>query len=200
MEVDFKRKHAIMKSNRGAEYKNIIHRSFKPVYLFSKALGVMPLSYTRKNSVKNTDSHKRNTNSMEVEWSWKSAAYSGVCIALFFTIRYLILITRPHPPPPKVEADDHNNSTAGNFINSNNSQPPSFPNGREHVIGSMNDVVDFTCNILAIITGVVGARKIPEIFRHLQDLDENSDEDGYVLLGKSNSLFHCVSSRIANCT
>jgi hypothetical protein len=189
MKVDLKRKHPMMKRNQDAEHKNIIHKSFRPAYLFSKTLGVMPLSYTRKKSVTITEACNRNINSMEFEWSWKGAVYSGLWIALLITIRYFIIISRPRPPP-RFEADnDHSNSTSENFSNRNTSHPPHFPEGRGHLIGSMNEHLDFVCTFLVLIFGVVAARKIPEIFRHLQDLDENADEDGYVLLGKSNPLY-----------
>lgn len=189
MKVDLKTEYPIMKINEDSEYKNIIHKSFRPAYLFSKALGVMPLSYKIRSSAKVTEARNRKMNSMEFEWSWKGAMYSGLWIALLITIRYFIFITR-RSPPPRVERDsDHSNSTFENFSNWSNSHPPPFPGGREHLIGSMNELLDFTCTLLALIIGVVGARKIPEIFRQLQDLDENADEDGHMLLGKSNPLY-----------
>jgi hypothetical protein len=61
-------------------------------------------------------------------------------------------------------------------------------------IGSMDDILEFICTVLVIIIGVFGARKIPDIFRELQNLDENVDEDDYVLLGKSCCLIQKIPS------
>jgi hypothetical protein len=178
-----KKKHPIMKRNEDAEYINIIHKSFRAAYLFSKAMGVMPLSYTRKKSVKITVANNRNINSMELKWCWKSAMYSGLWIALLITIRYFIM---ERPRPPRSEAfNERSNLTSENFSHRNSSIPPHFPNGTDHLIVSMNDLLEFTCILLSLITGVVGARKIPEIFRRLQDMDEKADQDGYLLLGES---------------
>jgi hypothetical protein len=58
----------------------------------------------------------------------------------------------------------------------------------------MDDILEFICTVLVVIIGVFGARKIPDIFRELQHLDKNVDEDGYVLLGKSCCLITKIPS------
>jgi hypothetical protein len=181
--MDLKRSHIMMKRKHDAVYENILYKSFEPAYLFSKALGVMPVSYKRKHLL----TISKNTSSIEFEWSWKIAIYSCIWIALHITLKYYIIMTRRRPFLPKDKGNiDHGNSTSVNLNDKNNSHyPPHFPNGKDIWIGSMGDILEFICTVLVIIIGVFGARKIPEIFRELQHLDESVDEDGYVLLGKS---------------
>jgi hypothetical protein len=175
-----------MGRKQNTEYKDIIHESFKPAYLFSKVLGVMPLSYKRKRTSNFKKAYTRGACVTEFVWSWKSAIYSGLWIALHITLKYWIFHTRPHHPPPAVKpSSDRGYLSSGNFSERNTSHyPPLFPTGREMWIGSMNDILDFACTILALVIGILGTRKVPEIFRQLQHLDEDADEDGYLLLGK----------------
>jgi hypothetical protein len=182
----------MMKRKHDAVYENVVYKSFEPAYLFSKALGVMPLSFKRNHSL----TISRNTSSMEFEWSWKIAIYSCIWITLHITLKYYIIMTRRRPFPPKDKGNiDHGNLTGVNFNNKNNSHYlPHFPNGKDIWIGSMDDILEFICTVLVIIIGVFGARKIPDIFRELQHLDENADEDNYVLLGKSCCLITKIPS------
>jgi len=181
----------MMKIKQDAEYKNIIHKSFKPAYLFSKVLGVMPLSYKRKNPLTVSEVRKRNAHAVELEWSWSSAIYSSLWIAVLVVDRYFIFVTKGKLPLPEFQANiRYGNSNTGNLSYKNDSLYPShFPDLSHMWLGPMAEILDLSCHVLVIVTGVMGARKIPEIFRQLQHLDENADEDGYMLLGKSRSLF-----------
>jgi hypothetical protein len=187
MKVDLKRSHTLMKRKHDAVYENILYKSFQPAYLFSKALGVMPLSYKRKYSLTTSEAYNRNKSSMEFEWSWKIAIYSGLWIALLIILKCYIIIARRRPfPPEDKENIDHGNSTHANFSDKNNSHyRHHFLNGKDMWIGSMHDLLELICTVLVIIIGAFEARKIPDIFRELQHLDEIADDAGYVLLGKS---------------
>jgi hypothetical protein len=192
MKVDVKRSHIMMKRKHDAVYENIVYKSFKPAYLFSKALGVMPLSYKRKNLL----TIGRNTSSLEFEWSWKVAVYSCIWITLHISLKYYNITIRRRPFPPKDKGNINDGDlTRVNFSDQNNSlHLPNFPNGKDLWIGSVDNILEFICTVLVIIIGVFGARKIPDIFRKLQHLDENADEDGYMLLGKSYCLIINVPS------
>jgi hypothetical protein len=176
-----------MKIKYNAVYENILYKSFQPAYLFSKALGVMPLSYKRKRPLKVSEAYNRNTSSMEFQWSWKIAIYSFLWIALHIALKCYITITRKRPVPLEGKQNiDHGNSTSVNFSEKHNSSYlQHVPNEKDMWIVSMDDSLEFICTILVVIIGVFGARKIPDIFRELQHLDENVDEDGYSLFGKS---------------
>jgi hypothetical protein len=179
-------KRIAMERKQDTEYKDILYKSFKPAYLFSKVLGVMPLSYKRKRTLNIREAYKRSASATEFVWSWQSAIYSGLWIALHITLRYWIFHTSRLHPPPEVKANsDRGDLSSGNFSERSTSHyPPSFPKGREMWVGSMNDRLDFACTLLALVIGIFGTRKVPEIFRQLQQLDENADEDGYLLLGR----------------
>jgi hypothetical protein len=176
-----------MKRKYDTVYENILYKSFQPAYLFSKALGVMPLSYKRKRSLKVSEAYNRKTSSMEFEWSWKIAIYSFLLIALHIALKYYILISwKPPIPLESKENIDHGNSTSVNFTEKHNSSfPRHIHNKKDMWIVSTDDTLEFICTILVVIIGVFGARRIPDIFRELQHLDEHVDEDGYALFGKS---------------
>jgi hypothetical protein len=196
MEVDSIRKRIMKKRKHNGAYENMLYKSFQPAYLFSKALGVMPLSYKRKYSVKISEAYNRNTNSMEFEWSWTVAIYSFLCIALHIALKYYIINSRRRPFPVQGKRNiDHWNLTSVNYNERNNSRFRRHgPNEKDMWIGSMDDILEFICTVLVVIIGVFGARKIPDIFRELQQLDDNVDEDGCMLVGKSLCLIVTLPS------
>jgi len=175
-----------MERKQDTVYKDILYKSFKPAYLFSKVLGAMPLSYKKRRTFNNREAYKRRERANEFIWSWQSAIYSGLWIVLQFALKYWIFHSRHHHPPPAVKADSHHEDlSSGNFSERGSSHylPPP-PTGVELWIGSMNDSLGFACTILALVIGIWETRKIPEIFRQLQHLDDNADEDGYMFLGR----------------
>lgn len=180
-----------MERKQDTEYKDILYKSFKPAYLFLKVLGVMPLSYKIKRTLNSREAYKRSARATEFVWSWQSAIYSALWIVLQIALRYWIFHTRHRPPLPEVKANSHHDVlSSGNFSERGTShylRPP--PTGIELWIGSMNDSLGFACTILALVIGIWGTRKIPEIFRQLQHLDDNEDEDGYIFLGTKGSFF-----------
>jgi hypothetical protein len=187
-----------MGRQQDTEYKDILHKSFKPAYLFSKLFGVMPLSYKRRRTLSFWEASKRNTNAIEFVWSWQSAIYSGLWIALHVTLRYWIFHTRRFPPPPKVkENGDRGDLSSGNISETSNPpNPPDLPTERELWIGSVNERLDFACTIFALVLGVLATRKLPQIFRQFQHLDETAEEEGYMLLGEFGFRRLVLSTRI----
>jgi hypothetical protein len=175
-----------MERRQDTEYKDILYKSFKPVYLFSKVLGVMPLSYKIKRTFNNREAYKRSRHATEFVWSWQSAAYSGLWIVLQIALQYWIFHSWQHHPPPEVKANSHHDYlSSGNFSERGTSHylPPPL-NRAEMWIGPMNVSLGFACTILALVIGIWRTRKIPEIFRQLQHLDDYADEDGYPFLGR----------------
>jgi len=180
-----------MERKQDTEYKDILYKSFKPAYLFSKVLGAMPLSCKIKRTFNNREAHKRSARATEFVWSWQSAIYSGLWIVLQIALKYWIFHIRNLHPPPEFNANSHHNDlSSGNFSERGTSRylPPP-PTRVELWIGSMNDSLGFACTILALVIGIWGTRKIPEIFRQLQHLDDNADEDGYMILGMKGFFF-----------
>jgi len=174
-----------MERKQDTEYKDMLYKSFKPAYLFSKVLGAMPLSYKIKRTFNSREAYKRSARATEFVWSWQSAIYSALWIVLQIAVRYWIFHSRHHHPPPKFKANSlHDNLSSGNFSERGTSHYLPAPTGIELWIGSMNDSLGFACTVLALVIGIWGTRKIPEIFRQLQHLDEKEDEDGYVFLGR----------------
>jgi len=174
-----------MERKQDTEYKDILYKSFKLAYLFSKVLGVMPLSYKKKRAFNNREAYKRSGHATEFVWSWQSAAYSGLWIVLQIALQYWIFHSRHHPPPEVKANSHHDDLSSGNFSERGTSHylPPPL-NRAEIWIFSVNIGLGFACTILALVIGIWGTRKIPEIFRQLQHLDDNADEDGYMLLGR----------------
>lgn len=175
-----------MERKQDTEYKDILYKSFKPAYLFSKVLGVMPLSYKIKRTFNNREAYKRSAPATEFVWSWQSAIYSGLWIVLQIALMYWMFHSRRHHPPPEFKTDGHHDDlSSGNSSERGTSHYlPPFPTGLEMWIGSVNHSLGFVCTILALVNGIWGTRKIPEIFRQLQHLDDNMDEDGYMFLGR----------------
>jgi hypothetical protein len=182
-----------MERKQDTEYADILYRAFKPAYLFSKVLGVMPLSYKEKITFNNREACKKRARATEFVWSWQSAIYSGLWIVLQIALKYWFFHRLQHHPPPEFKANSRRNDlSSGNFSEKGTSQnPPPPPTGAEIWIIAMNDSLGFACTILALLIGIWGTRKIPEIFRQLQHLDDNADEEGYIFLGRK--LFFCFS-------
>ena len=183
---NIQREDTAMERQQDTEYKDIVYTSFKPVYLFSKVLGVMPLSYKIKSTFNNRGVYKRGARATEFVWSWQCAIYSALWIVLHIALRYWIFYSLQHHPPPEVKANGHHNDlSSGNFSERGTSHylPPP-PTGLELWIGPVNESLCFACTILALVFGIWGTRQIPEIFRQLQHLDDNADEDGYMFLGR----------------
>jgi hypothetical protein len=175
-----------MERQKDTEYKDILYKSFKPAYLFSKVLGVMPLSYKTIRIFNNREADKRSARATEFVWSWQSAIYSGLWIVLQIAPKFWMFHIRQQHPLPEFKANsNHDDLSSGNFSGRGTSHylPPP-PTGVELWIGSMNVSLGFACTIFALVFGIWGTRKIPEIFRQLQHLDDNMDEDGYVFLGR----------------
>jgi len=181
-----------MERNQDTEYKDILYKSFKPAYLFSKVLGTMPLSCKIKRTFNNREVYKRSASATEFVWSWQSAIYSGLWIVLLIAFKYWIFHIWHHHPPPEVNANSHHNDlSSGNFSERGTSHYQVPPlTGVEMWIFSMNDSLGFACTILELVIGIWGTRKIPEIFRQLQHLDDNADEDGYMFLGRKGFFFY----------
>jgi hypothetical protein len=175
-----------MEREQDMEYKDLIYKSFKPAYLFSRVLGVMPLSYKRKRTLKFREAHKRTAPATQFVWSWQSAIYSGLWIVLHIAINYWFFHGRqPHPPPEVKANSQHADLSSGNFSENGTSRHPPLSNTRTEMwIGSMSGTFQVACTILVLILGIFGARKIPEIIRQLHQLDDNADEDGYTFLGR----------------
>jgi len=180
-----------MEGKQDTEYADILYRAFKPAYLFSKVLGVMPLSYKAKRTFNNKEACKGSVRATEFVWSWQSAIYSGLWIVLQIALKYWFFHQLQHHRPPEVKANSHHDDlSSGNFSERGTSQnQPRPPTGAEMWIFAMNDSLGFTCTILGLIIGIWGTRKIPDIFRQLQQLDNNADEDGYMFLGRKLFLF-----------
>jgi hypothetical protein len=172
------------------EYTDVLYKSFKPAYLFSKVLGVMPLSYKIKRTFNNREAYKRSASATEFVWSWQSAIYSGLWIVLYFALKYWIFHSLQHHPPTEVKANNHHGDLSSrNFSERGTSKiPPRSHTGAGMWIIAMNDTLGFACTILELVIGIWGTRKIPEIFRQLQHLDDNADEDGYMFLGRKDFL------------
>jgi hypothetical protein len=176
-----------MERKQDTEHADILYKAFKPAYLFSKVLGVMPLSYKAKRTFNNREACKRSARATEFVWSWQSAIYSGLWIVLHIALKYWFFYRLQHHIPPEVKANSHHNdSSSGNSSERDTSQNQPQPHtGAEMWIIAMNDSLGFACTILALVIGIWGTRKIPEIFRQLQHLDDNVDEDGYMFLGRN---------------
>ncbi|MCL1874502.1 MAG: hypothetical protein FWF85_10375 [Clostridiales bacterium] len=173
-----------MERKQDTEYADLLYKSFKPAYLFSKVLGVMPLSYKIKRTFNYRDAYKRSARTAEFVWSWQSAIYCGFWIVLQIALRCWVFHSWQHLPPEAKANSHHGNLSSGNFSEGGTSHylPPP-PRGAETWL-LMNEGLGFACTTLALVTGIWRSRKIPEIFRQLQHLDDSADEDGYVFLGR----------------
>jgi hypothetical protein len=176
-----------MERRQDTEYADILYKAFKPAYLFSKVFGFMPLSYKIKRTFNSRGAYKRSALASEFVWSWQSAIYSCLWIVLQIALKYWFFHSLQHHPPPEVKANSHHgNLSSGNFSERGTSQnPPPSPNEAEMWIIATSDSLGFVCTILALLIGIWGTRKIPEIFRRLQHLDDNADEDGHIFLGRT---------------
>ena len=184
-------KDTAMERKQHTEYKDLLYTSFKPAYLFSKMLGVMPLTYRRKRTLNYREAHITTTPATEFVWSWQSAIYSGLWIVLHIALNYWFFHDRQPHPPPEVNANSHHaDLSSGNISESGTSgHPPPSITRTEMWIGSMSGTLQFACTILVLVIGILGTRKIPEIFKQLQHLDDNADEDGYTFFGTKGFFF-----------
>jgi hypothetical protein len=174
-----------MRRKQNTEYKDLLYKSFKPAYLFSKVVGVMPLSYKINRILNDRVANKRSASATEFVWSWQSAIYSGLWIVLYIALNYWTFYIRFRHLPPVFEANSHHgNLSSENFSERGTSHRPT-PSRIDGMmwVGSTNHILDCVGTILALVIGIFGTRKIPEIFRQLQHLDDNADEDGYTFLG-----------------